>query len=68
VGDTVNVAARLESHTKLLDRPILIDETTRLGLDDGIDLEAHGELQVKGETRPVKVYAVQVDSLVAERA
>jgi adenylate cyclase len=68
VGDTVNVAARLEAHTKVLDRPILIDENTRLGLDDGIDLEPHGELEVKGKTRPVKVYAVQVNSLVAERA
>ena len=29
VGDTVNVAARLESHTKVVNRPILIDENTR---------------------------------------
>ena len=29
VGDTVNVAARLESHTKVAKRPILIDENTR---------------------------------------
>ena len=29
VGDTVNVAARLEAHTKELGRPILIDENTR---------------------------------------
>jgi adenylate cyclase len=68
VGDTVNVAARLESHTKVLNRPILIDENTRLGLDDGIDVEAHGELPLKGKTRPVKVYAVHVESLVAESA
>jgi adenylate cyclase len=66
VGDTVNVAARLESHTKVLNRPILIDENTRDGLDDGIAVEAHGELQVKGKAQPVKVYAVGVDSLVAE--
>jgi class 3 adenylate cyclase len=68
VGDTVNVAARLESHTKVLDRPILIDENTRLGLDDGIAVEAQGELRVKGKTRPVKFYAVQVESVVAETA
>jgi class 3 adenylate cyclase len=66
VGDTVNVAARLESHTKVVDRPILIDEHTRRGLDDAIAVEAQGELLVKGKTEPVKVYAVQVDSLVAE--
>jgi class 3 adenylate cyclase len=63
VGDTVNVAARLESHTKALNRPILIDENTRLGLEDGIAVEAQGELPMKGKTQPVSVYAVQVDSL-----
>jgi adenylate cyclase len=66
VGDTVNVAARLEAHTKVLNRPILIDENTRQGLDDGIAVESQGELQVKGKARPVRVYAVGVDSLVAE--
>ena len=66
VGDTVNVAARLEAHTKVLNRPILIDENTRLGLDDGIAVEAQGELPMKGKTQPVKVYAVPVESLVAE--
>ena len=66
VGDTVNVAARLESHTKVVNRPILIDEHTRRGLDDVIAVEAQGELLVKGKTQPVKVYAVRVDSLVAE--
>jgi class 3 adenylate cyclase len=68
VGDTVNVAARLESHTKVLDRLILIDENTRLGLDDAIAVEAEGELTVKGKTLPVKIYAVQIDSVVAETA
>jgi class 3 adenylate cyclase len=66
VGDTVNVAARLESHTKEVNRPILIDEYTRQGLDDVIAVEEHGELLLKGKTQPVKVYAVLVDSLVAD--
>jgi len=68
VGDTVNVAARLESHTKVVNRPILIDEQTRRGLDEGIAVEAQGELMVKGKTQPIKVYAIRVDSLVAEIA
>jgi adenylate cyclase len=59
VGDTVNVAARLESHTKVVNRPILIDEHTRSGLDDLIAVEEQGELTLKGKTDPVKVYAVQ---------
>jgi len=66
VGDTVNVAARLESHTKVLNRPILIDENTRSALEDGIAVEPQGELLMKGKTGPINVYAVLVDSLVAE--
>jgi adenylate cyclase len=66
VGDTVNVAARLESHTKVVNRPILIDDHTRRGLDDAVAVEAQGELLLKGKTQPINVYAVRVDSLVAE--
>jgi class 3 adenylate cyclase len=68
VGDTVNVAARLESHTKELNRPILIDENTREGIDDGIAVEPQGELLMKGKTQPTKVYAVLVEAVVAETA
>jgi class 3 adenylate cyclase len=65
VGDTVNVAARLESHTKELGRPILIDDNTREGLGDGIEIEPQGELLMKGKTEPTQVYAVLVDAPVA---
>jgi adenylate cyclase len=68
VGDTVNVAARLEAHTKELGRPILIDENTRQGLGDGIPVEAQGELVMKGKTEPTKLYAVLVDTVVAKTA
>jgi adenylate cyclase len=68
IGDTVNMAARLESHTKVVKRPILIDESTRRGLGDGIAVEAQGEVLMKGKTEPINVYAVVVDSLVAESA
>jgi class 3 adenylate cyclase len=68
VGDTVNVAARLESHTKVVNRPILIDDETRRGLDPGIALEPQGEVLMKGKTEPINVYAVLVDSLVRESA
>jgi adenylate cyclase len=68
VGDTVNVAARLEAHTKELNRPILIDENTREGIDKGIAVEPQGELLMKGKSRRTKVYAVLVDAVVAETA
>jgi len=68
VGDTVNLAARLEAHTKDVGRPILIDENTRSGLAEEIAVEAQGELVVKGKTQPTKVYAVLLDPVVAGTA
>jgi adenylate cyclase len=58
VGDTVNVAARLEAHTKVVGHPILIDEHTREGLNGEIPLEPRGELLLKGKSRTVNVYSV----------
>jgi class 3 adenylate cyclase len=58
VGDTVNLAARLEAHTKEAGRPILIDEATRAGLGEAIALEALGPVAIKGKAAPVKVFAV----------
>jgi class 3 adenylate cyclase len=60
VGDTVNLASRLESHTKVVGQPILIDENTREALDDSVELEEQGEVQLKGKTQLVRVYSVKV--------
>jgi adenylate cyclase len=68
VGDTVNVAARLEAHTKELKQPILIDENTWEGLNDEVVVEQQGAVAMKGKSKSVNVYAVRVDSLVPERA
>ena len=59
VGDTVNLAARLESHTKVVGEPILIDETTRQGLSPAILVEDRGTVELKGKTHPVHVYSVR---------
>jgi adenylate cyclase len=58
VGDTVNLAAHLEAHTKVLGKPILIDENTRNGLADGIRVESHGSVQFKTRSRVETVYSV----------
>jgi class 3 adenylate cyclase len=58
VGDTVNLAARLESHTKAAGRPILIDRATRDGLGDRIAVESLGSAALKGKAAPVEVFAV----------
>ncbi len=58
VGDTVNLAARLESHTKAAGRSILIDPATRAGLGDRIAVESLGPVALKGKAAPVEVFAV----------
>jgi adenylate cyclase len=58
VGETVNLAAHLEAHTKVLGRPILIDENTRNGLGEGIRVDAHGPVQLKTRSHTVEIYSV----------
>ena len=61
VGDTVNLAARIEDYTKQAGKPILIDKFTREGLPDSIKVEALGEITFKGKQQAVNVYAVNRD-------
>ena len=58
IGDTVNLAARLEAHTKEAKRAILIDAATRDGLGAKQALEALGAVQFKGKAGPVEAFAV----------
>ena len=58
IGDTVNLAAHLEAHTKAVGRPILIEENTRAGLAGEFRLEAHGPAQFKTRSQAVQVYSV----------
>lgn len=59
VGDIVNLSARLESHTKVVKKPIIIDEATRQALDGSVDIEPLGAEIFKGKTIPVQVYSVE---------
>jgi adenylate cyclase len=59
VGDTVNLAARLEAHTKVVGRPILIDEATRESLGPEFSVEDQGEFEIKGKLQPVHVFSVE---------
>jgi len=61
IGDTVNVAARLETLTKKYpEHPILINGTTAEALKGRADLvlKSLGPISVKGRAEPVDVYAV----------
>ena len=47
IGDTVNLAARLETHTKVAQRAILIDQATRAALSERIAVEGLGPVPFK---------------------
>jgi class 3 adenylate cyclase len=64
VGDTVNLAARLEAQTKQLGAPILIAGATRAALGDAFLVEAHGAVQIKGKTNEVEVFSVPIGQKV----
>jgi class 3 adenylate cyclase len=60
LGDTVNLSARLEEHTKVVGQPILISGETRQALSDDIQLEDLGIKTIRGKVEPVHVFSVRV--------
>ncbi len=58
IGDTVNLASRLESMNKETKTSILFSESTASGLDGSIPIEEVGFVKVRGKEKPVKVYTV----------
>ena len=59
VGDTVNLAARLEAYTKEVGRLVLFDAETRACLPESVQVASLGEVVFKGKTVPVQVYSVR---------
>jgi class 3 adenylate cyclase len=60
VGDTVNLAARLEQHTKSCARAILVDGATQAALEGRIATEALAPAALRGKAAPVVPHAVIV--------
>ena len=58
IGDTVNLAARLEAHTKLTGRAILLDGAARADLGEGFAPDAMGDVVFKGKSAPTAVWAL----------
>jgi adenylate cyclase len=62
IGDTVNLAARLEAHTKDVGRGILIDQATQLDIPQSHPTEPLGAIKFKGKAANENVFAVTVPS------
>jgi class 3 adenylate cyclase len=61
IGDTVNIASRLEEYTKEAKRTILIDAATRKGLHAPVEVEALGPVTIRGKQQPVEVFGVKTE-------
>ncbi|MDH3583649.1 MAG: adenylate/guanylate cyclase domain-containing protein, partial [Phycisphaerae bacterium] len=59
IGDVVNLAARIEAHTKVAGKLLIIDETVKSGLSDSIEVEPLGAELFKGKQIPIEIFAVK---------
>jgi class 3 adenylate cyclase len=58
IGDKVNLASRLEGHTKIAACPILIDDATRAAVGSSQSFNPIGDVRFHGFSNPVAVFAV----------
>lgn len=65
LGDTVNLASRLEGQSKAYGVDIVIGETTQAGAPDLAALELD-LIRVKGKNQPVRIFTLLGDETVAE--
>ena len=59
IGDTVNIASRLESSTKELNEEIIISNDLREMVRDKIKDKKKGSISLKGKMEPIEVVAVE---------
>lgn len=58
IGDTVNVAARIEQLTKVCEVPVLVSEATRQQIDDpSLEFDPIDPAEVRGKREPLRTYA-----------
>jgi len=60
VGDTVNLASRLQGLTKDMGEEIIISEATRVRLHEDFPLRELTAAKVKGKSDPVEIFALSV--------
>jgi adenylate cyclase len=58
VGDTVNIASRIQDLNKDFSTDILISATTRSALTHSVGLKKMPETPIRGKTEPVEIYRV----------
>jgi adenylate cyclase len=56
LGDTVNLASRLESMNKELKSRLLMSDATQELLDNQVEVKCLGSVTIRGKTLPMKIY------------
>ncbi len=59
IGDTVNIAARLEGLTKQTRFDLIIDKNTREAIGDRVIVKKLQVTRVRGRTQPMEIYLVE---------
>ncbi len=57
IGDTVNLASRIEALTKEKGTPVLVSESTQIACGAAFSWTDAGEVSVRGKTEPVRLFA-----------
>jgi adenylate cyclase len=66
IGDNVNLGARLESLNKDYKTRIIISDATRTRLTRAFDIRPLGDVVVKGKSKAVQIFEVQVPAPLVE--
>ncbi len=59
IGDSTNVAARLQGMSKQLDSPVLVAESTYLKAQEYLEADKLEPVKLKGKSEPLQVYRVR---------
>jgi len=59
IGDSVNIASRIEGLTKTYKTKIIISESVKNKLKNNYDLEFLGLVEIRGRNEPVKIYKIR---------
>ena len=62
IGDTVNVAARVEQLTKVTGDASLLTEATAQALSSSVELIDRGSHEIRGKTEPITILAIPTPS------
>ena len=66
IGDTVNIASRIESLTKLYGHPLIVSEYVYEALKNRFIFRRIDNVRVMGKNKPVGIYAVYTDYMESE--